>query len=451
MNRTFPVMSFIALLVAALFAVPTSIYAESPAAGPFAVGFTHLTYVDPQRAPTQPGAAPTDAAERGRPIALSIWYPADPGRVGPDAPRASYPVMPLDPEGETMPSAAWARFGSPPVFREPEASARGPFPLLVFSHGLGGDASEQVSLGSWLASHGIVFAATYHPGEEIDPENPLKFPFAEMLHHRPADMSFLLSRLLEKSRTPGDLLHGVVDPDRIAAGGFSMGGYTAMALAGGDDDVREIADLPPGLKGNYSWMNLSGTGLAETKVRPDPRIKALVLFSASGWVLRLRELQRIAIPSLSIGEEWDSLAAQNGGLEEAASMLARQHRGLSGGAAYRVDVLNTVHQSFTDACRILALSRDGTLAMMPPDAAAGMYAKLCEPCTDSAVVQGILARYTLAFLNAHLGGDPAYARILGPGGDQAREPQVEFFTAEDGPLEAGGSDWPDVSVYRRHR
>lgn len=445
MKQELSVMSLIALFAIATMAPA---WAESSAAGPFAVGFAHMTFVDETRSGT---GAQRQSAATGRPIALSVWYPADPARVGADFPHAAYPVMPLEPEGKSMPADAWARFGVPTVHREPEASTRGPFPLLIFSHGMGGDASEQVSLGAWLASHGVIFAATYHPGEDVDPENPKAFPFAEMLHHRTADLSFLLTRILEKSRTPGDLLHGMVDPGRVAAGGFSMGGYTAMALAGGDDNVRDIAELPPALAGNFSWMNLSGEGLSETRVAPDPRIRALVLFSASSWVLHLRELQRIAIPSLSIGEEWDSLAAQNGGLEEAATMLARQHRGLSGGSAYRVDVADTVHQSFTDACRILALSRDGVLDMMPAADAAAMSAKLCEPCTDSAIVQSIVARYTLAFLNALLGGNPAMARILDPDGGAPREPEVELFGPEEGPLPAGSADWPEASGYRRHR
>lgn len=413
--------------------------------GGCAVGFTTIVDIDPSRKSGNENAA-------GRPVAVSIWYPAGVDKFKPDSPEASYPANPLEPEGNSMPSAAWKQFGLPPVYSIPIASSQGPFPMLLFSHGLGGDPGEQVSLATHLASHGIIFAAVYHPGEVIDPEHPESFPFAEMLRNRPMDMSFLLDRILERSRTPGDLLHGLVDPDRIAAGGFSLGGYTAMALAGGDDNVRDISRLPPGLADPFSWMNLTGAGLSDATVKPDPRFKALVLLSASGWILHLDEMRRVNIPSLSIGEEWDSFAVEFGGNEIGASAMARQHLALSEKATgYRVDVLNTVHQSFTDACRILELSRTGKVSMMPPEEAAALAAKLCDPYTGSDIVQGIIARYSLAFLVTHLQGRSEFAHVLQPDWAMRQETHAEFFEPERETIPAGTPDWPGLSAFRMHQ
>jgi predicted dienelactone hydrolase len=51
-------------------------------------------------------------------------------------------------------------------------SSRGPFPLLLFSHGSGGDLNAYVSLTQYLASHGYIVAAPEHTGNRfVDGEN----------------------------------------------------------------------------------------------------------------------------------------------------------------------------------------------------------------------------------------------------------------------------------------
>lgn len=101
MKRALSMMSLIALLAGG---APTSIRAENPAPGPFAVGFVHLAFVDASRTPTQapPEAGATAPAGPGRPLAASVWYPADPARVARGTPPAAYPDggAPGEPEAE---------------------------------------------------------------------------------------------------------------------------------------------------------------------------------------------------------------------------------------------------------------------------------------------------------------------------------------------------------------
>lgn len=55
---------------------------------------------------------------------------------------------------------------------------------------------------------------------------------AQGMYNRPLDLSFALSRLLEANRLAGHLLHGLTQPNRIAASGHSLGGYAALVLGG---------------------------------------------------------------------------------------------------------------------------------------------------------------------------------------------------------------------------
>ena len=51
------------------------------------------------------------------------------------------------------------------------------------------------------------------------------------LINQPADMSFVISKLLSASSRPGGQLQGLIDPQRIAVSGHSDGGETALAVA----------------------------------------------------------------------------------------------------------------------------------------------------------------------------------------------------------------------------
>jgi hypothetical protein len=43
--------------------------------------------------------------------------------------------------------------------------------------------------------------------------------------------------LLERNETSGDLIYQLIDPEKLAASGWSLGGYAAMSLVAGDDLV----------------------------------------------------------------------------------------------------------------------------------------------------------------------------------------------------------------------
>src|SRR5260370_25234158 len=106
-------------------------------------------------------------------------------------------------------------------------AATGPFPLIVFAPGFmqcGGPYSEM--LRAW-ASAGYVVAVVDFPRTDCRVGAAAYEPD---LVNQPADMSYVLSRLLALSAQPGGLLSGGLNRHEIAAAGPSDGGGPAAAL-----------------------------------------------------------------------------------------------------------------------------------------------------------------------------------------------------------------------------
>ena len=126
-------------------------------------------------------------------------------------------------------------------------------------------------IGTRLASHGFVVALLYHYGDAFWAYEVFD-DIATASMNRPLDVSFTLTKLLERNSTAGDALYKLMDPRMVAASGWSLGGYAAMALAGGDDSVcdKPIEMGAPGVPPNTCVPTLV-----------DPRIRAIVPLDGS--------------------------------------------------------------------------------------------------------------------------------------------------------------------------
>ncbi|AFZ34656.1 protein of unknown function DUF1400 [Stanieria cyanosphaera PCC 7437] len=107
----------------------------------------------------------------------------------------------------------------------------GRLPLIVISHGLGGDRTTFAYLATHLASYGFAVAVPEHPGSNAGQIQALFNGFAnrvtlpEELIDRPLDIKFLLDHL-ETNYEPQ------LQVRRVGIIGQSFGAYTALALAG---------------------------------------------------------------------------------------------------------------------------------------------------------------------------------------------------------------------------
>jgi len=109
----------------------------------------------------------------------------------------------------------------------PAASADGPFPLIVFGHGFKEGPTRYARLLQAWAHAGYVVAAPLFPGE--NPAAP-GGPNENDIVNEPADMSFVISRMLALGAGSGPL-SGLIDPSLIAAAGQSDGAEVALAVA----------------------------------------------------------------------------------------------------------------------------------------------------------------------------------------------------------------------------
>lgn len=129
------------------------------------------------------------------------------------------------------------------------AAGTGPWPVIVFSHGLGGSQWGYVYLGRWWAAHGYVSLHVTHPGSDWllwdgkgmgeglgNLRKALRDP--EVLRARPRDIAALLDQLpLLEEKVPD--LAGRLDRGRIGVAGHSLGAYTALAVAGLRPDLGQ--------------------------------------------------------------------------------------------------------------------------------------------------------------------------------------------------------------------
>ena len=95
-------------------------------------------------------------------------------------------------------------------------------PLILLSHGSGGDYKNHQWLINTLVSNDYIVAAISHPFNSTQ-DNTDKGIIS--VWDRPVDISLLLDHLLDDHD-----LSVLIDKNRIGAAGFSSGGYTVLAL-----------------------------------------------------------------------------------------------------------------------------------------------------------------------------------------------------------------------------
>ena len=158
--------------------------------------------------------------------------------------------------------------------------APGRFPLVLVSHGSGGSPLLYRTLSVALARSGYIVALPKHPGNSLG-DDDLANTVAN-LRDRPRQLLRLLDALLADAA-----LGTAIAEEPVTAIGHSMGGYTALCLAGGEPwtRARERIEVPH-----------------------DSRLGALVLMApACGFFLAPHALQAVTAPILALTAEHDEL------------------------------------------------------------------------------------------------------------------------------------------------
>ena len=163
----------------------------------------------------------------------------------------------------------------------------GQFPLVVFSHGLGGCGVQSIFFTETLARQGYIVIAPDHrdaslcsiDGRRPAASSPVQQPplfdpaawTAASYADRRGDIETILDAML--SERPWN---GLVAPDKIGIAGHSLGGYVALGMVGGWEQ----------------WY--------------DPRLRAALVFSPYSLPLSMRgRLGAIRVPVMYQGADLD--------------------------------------------------------------------------------------------------------------------------------------------------
>jgi predicted dienelactone hydrolase len=173
-------------------------------------------------------------------------------------------------------------------------------------------------LATYLASQGYIVAAVNHHGNNgLEPYVPKGF-----LHYweRPQDLTVVLNQLLAVS-----IFGAHINPNQIGAAGFSLGGYTVIAMAGGITNIQLLINdfrklgfdietaIPPEFTDHSAFMkefdSLSDQTPAANASYRDQRIKAVfTLAPVLGAAFSPQGLSLIDIPVKIIVGEADQFA-----------------------------------------------------------------------------------------------------------------------------------------------
>ncbi|HEY0512356.1 MAG TPA: hypothetical protein VGH73_10655 [Thermoanaerobaculia bacterium] len=269
------------------------------------------------------------------------------------------------------------------------ATGKGPFPVIVFSHGLGGSREGYKYLGRHWASYGYVAVHLQHLGSDVavfkqgrilknlreaadDPRNAVA---------RPLDVRFVLDHL-EKINQGGSPLAHRLDLQRVGMAGHSFGAWTTLVVAG-QNPGRQPSEGP----------------LA------DPRVKAAIEMSAP--VPRQREnLDRvyagIHIPVLHMTGTLDD--SPLGETKAAQRRIPYDH--IHGADQYLVTFQGGDHMIFS-----------------------GRFANDAQRGPKDELFQDLIRQGTTAFWDAYLKGDAEAKAWLAKGGYAAA-------LGKDGTIEA---------------
>lgn len=261
---------------------------------------------------------------RGTDVDFNIWYPATPG-------------------GKAITVGGNGVFYGTPAGRDAPHQT-GQFPMVVISHGAGGNAGQFGWIASELAQAGFVVVLPNHPGTTTGNASA---EAAVRVWERPADVSAILDEITANAAD-----YPYIDTDNISILGFSAGGYTAMATAGARVDpdlLQRFCDETDHGMSDCAFLAHFGVDLHEIDLSPaaqdlrDPRVKTAVIIDP-GIVetMTAQSLEQIDIPMLII----------NLGNEETipVGVYARPASDLIPNAEYSI-VEDAIHFSFLAQCK----------------------------------------------------------------------------------------------------
>ena len=323
--------------------------------GPYSVGVATVTIDDPDGV---------------RPLTVDVWFPID-DEIDPAT---------LMPQRYTFLPGLY--YESPDAFAATADQIEDDqqFPLIVYSHGSSGLRYIHSSYTEALAGHGYVVVAADHTGNTtIDYIAGTRTSSAEVGLARLADVRRLIDAFVEPSDPVAGAYAAHVDAEQVVVTGHSAGGFTALATIAGY--ANELGEAPP-----------------------DERVDAIVTLApavGSSWFTD-QLLATITVPIMTLVGTNDTTTPVNPNVTRLWDLT-------TGFPAYRVELVDGAHQTFTDLCAYIDFLP--TLENVPEIITETIDDFATEGCSpgdiDVARAAELTNSYVVRFLDQVLGDGPA--------------------------------------------
>lgn len=333
------------------------------------------------------------------PLAAGLWYPAlNPQGV---KEKITYAITLKIPDLEIKaPTVAYGHALPDAAIND----AASPYPLVIFSHGFGANATWTNTMMEHYAAYGFIVLAPDHPDK-------VEEAWRAWID-RPRDIKQTLD-YAEQLTAPDGELAGLLDMQHVAVVGHSSGGYTALAMAGAQFDLAAYNARCAELSANDPNKFLCDTvvpyeaqiaALAGLDPMPeglwpslgDPRVTAIVPIASDSYLFDKAGLAKITIPMMAIGGTADTGTAYEWGVRPAYDYAASPRKSL-------VTLVGAEHTIVTSC------------ANMPWLKEAPFSTWACfDPVWDKDRGLDLIHHVSTAFLLAELKGDKEAANALAP-------------------------------------
>ncbi len=203
-------------------------------------------------------------------------------------------------------------------------NVQNPAPVIVISHGLGLDSSNFEYLATHLASYGFAVAVPNHPGSDAkqlrSPLNGRAIQVAKPneFQDRPMDITYILNQL-EKGNQSDSRFKGRLNLQQVGVFGQSLGGYTALALAGAKVNPEQLKQdcKPAALQNTWNMSLLLQCRALELSISKsgknynlrDERVKAAIAVNPiTSSIFGKAGLSQIKIPVMIVSSSDDTVA-----------------------------------------------------------------------------------------------------------------------------------------------
>nr|WP_298931293.1 dienelactone hydrolase family protein [uncultured Erythrobacter sp.] len=353
--------------------------------GDYTVGTQELVFSMSDRITFEKlGMATGGTSSETRELQVRMYYPAqaESGAAGASPVTYTHTMDPPDMEPVTLEYAGIAY---------PDASAISgeKYPLVIMSHGFNGWSTQASNLAEHIASRGYVVASIYHADMKLEGATDFLHSFAKVLASRSLDQRQILTQILERAGSDNSGAFAAIDTEQIGLIGYSMGGYGALATAGGDYDYDS---------GTYGVVPSDAMAPVRAAAGDDAGIDAVIAFAPWGGqsdnrVWSAETLGQIIAPVMIVAGNQDDVSNYEDGISWIFDSLGGTDRHM---LVFREARHNIVGNAFE----------------MPEGAPFRAIEFVNEPVWRQDRINSINQHFVAAFLDLHLKGNEEMAAYL---------------------------------------